>query len=155
MAASLIKTQRFRLPTLSKIRVLEPLSCRKYKLELKPCRKFSKILLEKKPNKELQAVWACIAQDDIFMGHAITFYGVLSLRSSGAGHYTDATPQHRMRNYFKGQVDFTLNPGNNLASGLFLVFESGQLPSFVTPAANSLKVGFASREISANTFAGE
>jgi len=76
VAASLIKTQRFRLPTLATIRVLEPLSCRKYKLELKPGRKFSKILLKNNPNKELQAVWVCIAQDDIFMGHAITFYGV-------------------------------------------------------------------------------
>jgi hypothetical protein len=59
-------------------------------LELKPGRKFYKILLKNNPNKELQADWVCIAQDDIFMGHAITFYGVLSLRSSGAVRYAGA-----------------------------------------------------------------
>lgn len=50
-----------------------------------------------KPNKELQAVWVCIAQGNIFMGHAITFYGVLSLRSSGAAHYTDARYRQEIR----------------------------------------------------------
>jgi hypothetical protein len=32
-------TQGYRIPTLSTIRVLEPLNCRKCKLELKHCRK--------------------------------------------------------------------------------------------------------------------
>jgi hypothetical protein len=39
VAASSIKTQSFRIPTLSTIRLLEPLNCRKCKLELKLCRK--------------------------------------------------------------------------------------------------------------------
>ena len=39
IAASSIKTERFRISTLSTIRVLEPLNCRKCKLELKHCRK--------------------------------------------------------------------------------------------------------------------
>ena len=66
----------------------------------------------------------------------------LTISPSNTFYIRGETPNHRLRNYFKGQVDFTFNPRNNLASGLFLVFESGQSPPFATPAVNSLRAGF-------------
>ncbi len=66
----------------------------------------------------------------------------LTFSTSDTFYIRGETPQHRFRNYFKGQLDFTFRPRNNVSSGLFTVFERGQLAPFATPDVNSFRIGF-------------
>lgn len=80
----------------------------------------------------------------VYFGTDLTFNlsKHITLAPSNTFYIRGETPTRRMRNYFKGQADFIFNPHSNIASGLFLVFERGQLAPFAGPDANSVRVGF-------------
>lgn len=80
----------------------------------------------------------------VYLGTDLTFNlsKHLTLAPSNIFYIRGETPKRRMRNYFKGQADFIFNPDSNIASGLFLAFERGQLAPFTSPDVNSVRVGF-------------
>lgn len=53
------------------------------------------------------------------------------------------TPEHRLRNYFKGGIEAPMGRlFNSAVHSLFFSFEKGDLTPFATPAVNSIKLGY-------------
>jgi len=74
-----------------------------------------------------------------------------NLRLTDTFYYRGERRSGRERNYFKGEVEVPLLISTRTAQSVFFSFERGDLPPFVSPSVNSLKIGY---RITSNLFGG-
>jgi hypothetical protein len=74
-----------------------------------------------------------------------------NLKLSDTFYFRGESRSGRERNYFKGEVEIPLLISTRTAQSVFFSFERGDLPPFVSPSVNSLKIGY---RITSNLFGG-
>jgi hypothetical protein len=74
-----------------------------------------------------------------------------NLKLTDTFYFRGESRSGRERNYFKGEVEVPLLISTRTAQSVFFSFERGDLPPFVSPSVNSLKIGY---RITSNLFGG-